>query len=68
MSKARRKRYHERLRKGRFVLLLEVDATVLALFIRVGIATPAQVDGARSREGREVLGEAIGAWFRRNAL
>ena len=43
MSKARRKRYHERLRKGRFVLLLEVDATVLALFIRVGIATPVRV-------------------------
>jgi hypothetical protein len=66
--KTRRERYRERLRQGKIVLPLEVDAAVLDLFVRERIATEAQVIGARTPEGRKVLGEAIGAWFRRNAF
>ncbi|MGY8681099.1 hypothetical protein Q2941_25325 [Bradyrhizobium sp. UFLA05-153] len=64
----RRRRYKARLKQGRMVVPVEVDGPILDLLLRVGIASEAQVAAACTQEGKQILGEAIAAFFRRSAL
>jgi hypothetical protein len=61
----RRRRYRARRKAGRMVVPEELDLSTLALLIEHRIATEAQVDAPCTQEGR--LGDAIGAFFTRNA-
>ena len=63
----RQRRYRARRKAGRMVVPVELDLSTLALLIEHRIATEAQVDAACTQEGRKVLGDAIGAFFTRNA-
>jgi hypothetical protein len=64
----RRRRYRERLKRGACVAPVELDGPIIALLVRVGIATEAQVAADTTQVGRRELGAAIAAFFRRNAL